>query len=72
MYIWQMKAFVASINNKIHPNAFTSLKKLCEAIGISYSSASKGRRLFVNDSDNIIAIGEVSITKIKRGRFKNQ
>lgn len=67
-----MKVFLASINNKIHPKAFTSLKSLCNDIKISYSLASKGKRTFIDDAGELIIIGEADVVKIKRqGKFKH-
>lgn len=62
--------FIALIDNDVFKDAHTSLKGICEAIGVSYSVASRGKRVFIDNQDRIIKIAEVQIIKVK-GRGRN-
>lgn len=56
--------FVASIDGIIYPKAYTSLKGMCKAIGVSYNSAYKGNRVFIV-KNQVIRISNIEIIKIK-------
>jgi hypothetical protein len=63
-----MKVFICIENGSINQIGFTSLLAACECVGVSYDSAARGKRVWVNDY-NVKIIKEVEITKIKnRGR----
>ena len=61
-----MKAYIATINGNVQPTVYTSLKETCKAIGVSYDSAVRGKKLWDKDGE-LISLTEVQIKKIKRG-----
>lgn len=62
--------FIGFINNNIHPEAYTSLKGICGAIGASYSMATKGNLTQYNMNKKI-EIVKMPIIKIKgRGSYE--
>lgn len=69
-----MKVYVVQINTEVRRKVFTSLKAACDDWGLNYSSASKGKRLFVRKNKEhvgaIIVITECDLIKIK-GRENN-
>lgn len=65
-----MTVFVIVHKGEVYSEVYTSLKTACENFGLSYSSASKGKRVFVNDKDEITTITEARVSKIK-GREYN-
>lgn len=64
-----MKIFVIQINGIVQSCTYTSLFGLCQDVGVSYSSVSKGKRLLIQD-EFIITITQCKIIKIK-GRENN-
>jgi len=65
-----MIVFVVVHKGEVFSEVFTSLSMACENFGLSYSSASKGKRVFVNDKDEVTTITEARVSKIK-GRENN-
>ena len=65
-----MTVFIIVNNGEVGREVFTSLKMACKDCGVSYSSASKGKRVFVNDKDEVTTIIEATVVKIK-GRDDN-
>lgn len=48
--------------------AFTSLKAACEYLSVSYASASKGKRAWLQKDRTIKSIEEMELVRIKRVR----
>lgn len=65
-----MKVFIVVYKGEVSKEVFTSLKMACDYFGLSYSSASKGKRVFVNDNNEITSIIHATVVKIK-GRDAN-
>lgn len=65
-----MTVFIIVHKGVVHNEVFTSLTMACNSFDLNYSSASKGKRVFVNDKDEITTITEASVSKIK-GREDN-
>jgi hypothetical protein len=65
-----MRVFIVFDKGVIHDEVFTSLKMACEHSGVGYSSASKGKRVFITPENQTISIIEATIVKIK-GRENN-
>jgi hypothetical protein len=68
-----MKVFIVCINSQPHNEVWTSLKQLCGDNWISYSSASRGKRIFIIERESrqdILTITEARVLKIK-GRDNN-
>jgi hypothetical protein len=66
-----MKSIFIIVNRgEAHHEAFTSLKMACEHFGLSYSAATKGKRVFVNNKNQVTTITEARIIRIK-GRDEN-
>ena len=65
-----MTVFIIVHKGEVHNEVFTSLTMACNRFGLNYSSASKGKRVFVNDKDEITTITEATISRIK-GRDDN-
>jgi hypothetical protein len=65
-----MTVFIVVHKGEAYSEVFTSLSMACECFGLSYSSASKGKRVFVNDKNEVTTITEASVSKIK-GRENN-
>lgn len=65
-----MTVFIIVHKGEVYSEVFTSLSMACESFGLSYSSASKGKRVFVNDKNEITTITEARVSKIK-GREYN-
>lgn len=61
-----MKLFVISRNGKVNSECYRSLRQLCKENDIPYSTASCGRRAFIDDKENISVITEVSVVKMKK------
>lgn len=57
--------YILSLNGKLIPTVYQSLFDLCSDNELSYSSASKGKRIFLY-GDNVFRITEVELKKIKR------
>jgi hypothetical protein len=74
MYLFKqfksMTVFIVVKKGEVANEVFTSLKMACERFGLSYSSSSKGKRVFVNENDEITSITEATVVKIK-GRDNN-
>lgn len=65
-----MTVFIIVHKGEVYSEVYTSLSMACENFGLSYSSASKGKRVFVNDKNEITTITEARVCKIK-GREYN-
>ena len=65
-----MTVYIVVNKGEVANEAFTSLKMACERFGLSYSSSSKGKRVFVNGKDEVTSITEATIVRIK-GRENN-
>jgi len=65
-----MRVFIIINRAEAHNEVFTSLKTACERFGLSYSAATKGKRVFVNSKNQVTTITEASIVRIK-GRDEN-
>lgn len=59
-----MNIYVATHNEG--KKAFTSLKAACEYLGVSYASASKGKRAWLQKDRSIKSIEEMELVKTKR------
>lgn len=63
-----MKAYLGFKNNELNNIGFTSLIGVCNEMNVSYDSAARGKRKWINEND-VIEIKEINIVKIKnRGR----
>ncbi len=63
-----MKVYICAINSIVDEHGYTSLLGACELLGVSYDSASKGKRVWAKPGE-IKTIQEINIVKIKnRGR----
>lgn len=63
-----MKVYVGLKDLEIYTLAYTSLISICKDLGVSYNSASTGKRVWVKDGV-IIQIKDVEVVKIKnRGK----
>lgn len=65
-----MILFVVTHKGEVYTEIYTSLKMACDDFGLNYSSASKGKRIFVNKKNEITSITEAKIKRIK-GRENN-
>ncbi len=70
-----MRIWVITIDSVIFDKSFTALKDACEAAGIGYMSAVKGKRVFTKD-DQCIRITQAEVVRSKQGNrtgnaFKN-
>lgn len=65
-----MTVFVVVHKGEVYSEVYTSLSMACENFGLSYSSASKGKRVFVNNKNEVTTITEARVSKIK-GREYN-
>jgi hypothetical protein len=65
-----MKVFIVVHKGEAHNEVFTSLSMACDSFDLNYSSASKGKRVFVNDKNEVTTITEAIVSKIK-GREYN-
>lgn len=65
-----MTVFIIVHKGEVHNEVFTSLTMACNRFDLNYSSASKGKRVFVNEKDEITTITEARVSKIK-GRDYN-
>lgn len=65
-----MTVFIVVHKGEVCNEVYTSLSMACENFGLSYSSASKGKRVFVNDKNEVTTITEARVSKIK-GRDYN-
>jgi hypothetical protein len=61
-----MTIYIAEL--KYRKTAFTSLKAACDHLGVSYASASKGKRAWILKDRTIISIEEVELVRITRKR----
>lgn len=63
-----MRAYLGIINGKIDSEGSTSLKLICDKVGVSYNSAVRGKRHWSKDNIHTEVL-ELEIVKIK-GRGK--
>ncbi len=63
------KVWVISVDGEVKVGGFTSLSGACSDCGVSYSTASKGERVF-KVKGSIVRLYDVLVVKI-RGREKN-
>jgi hypothetical protein len=59
-----MRLFGITVNGVMKEEVYTTLKKACDEAGVSYSSASKGKRVFV-EMVRMVVITELSVVKMK-------
>lgn len=64
-----MIIYVLCVDNEVQNNSYTSLKSLCEDSGVSYGSASKGKRIWIKGGVKWVVI-ETTLIKVK-GRSEN-
>ena len=60
-----MKAFFVTIDNKHSERAYTSLKDCCSNNGLNYTSASRGKRLWLK-GETVIRINTITVQKHKK------
>lgn len=68
-----MKVYIVQINSQVMPIAYVSIKAICKEFELNYSSASKGKRIFVGENfllPRVIQITKCEVIKIK-GRENN-
>ncbi len=65
----EQKIWVVSVDGEVKKEGFTALSGACKEFGISYSTATKGERVF-KVKGIIVRIFEVVVVRIK-GREKN-
>jgi hypothetical protein len=70
-----MNLFTAIVNGCQYPKAFTALSGICGALEVSYSSATKGKRIFAKKNAEgktfVVMITQVELVKIPgRGKKK--
>ncbi len=63
-----MKIFIVSVDGKAQDKTCTSLKAACGQAAVSYSQASRGKRMFIKD-ESFVEIKESRVVKVK-GRGK--
>lgn len=69
-----MNVYIITIDGKIQPNCYTSLKEVCSEYDICYESArKKGKRSWQKDNGNIIVLIECQLERIKgRGGLRTK
>ncbi len=61
--------YVITVNKEVQVQAYVSLLAVCNAYGLGYESANRGKRQFTTAA-GVIDIHKVEVVKIKgRGRF---
>lgn len=65
-----MSLFIVSINGKPLNEVYTSLKAACDNGGVDYFKASRGTRVFITATDDVVRITDAELVKIK-GRKNN-
>ncbi len=63
-YTCRMNIYVSTVNGIVNDRGFTSLKDICEAIGVPYGTASHGKRRWVRNSLTV-DIKKIEVVKIK-------
>ncbi len=66
-----MKAHIATINGEIDDQCYASLKELCENVGINYSTATKGKTVYIKTDGSVVRLYPVTFNRIKRSAAKN-
>jgi len=65
----KMEIYVVTLNSKVEKEGYVSLAALCKDYSLDYSSASKGKRVWI-DGDNLTVVSAVTVNRIK-GRGNN-
>jgi len=60
-----MKAYIYTKDSELNKTAYTSLKECCEAAGVKYASASRGKRMFIQ-GETCTKIHLISIKQFNR------